>query len=133
MMEHNKCYGLVFDIIKKYASEDKPISQTEILKKIISDPENSCDRKTVGRAITRLIAQYGKDEDGDWVHEKIHFHYKEIPRGNSPILKDFWFEFEEDEGGVDVEQFVEPFGVFARPVLDALHGRLRAVQFAFAD
>lgn len=98
-MEHNKCYGLVFDIIKKYASEDKPISQTEILRKIIRDPENSCDRKTVGRAITRLIAQYGKDEDGDWVHEKIHFHYKEIPRGNSPILKDFWFEFEEDDDG----------------------------------
>ncbi len=98
-MEHNKCYGLVFDIIKKYASEDKPISQTEILKKITKDPENKCDRKTVGRAITRLIAQYGKDEDGDWIHEKIHFHYKEIPRGNSPILKDFWFEFEEDDDG----------------------------------
>lgn len=98
-MEHNKCYGLVFDIIKKYASEDKPISQTEILRKITRDPENRCDRRTVARAIARLIEQYGKDEDGDWIHEKIHFHYKEIPRGDSPILKDFWFEFEEDDDG----------------------------------
>ena len=98
-MEHNKCYGLVFDIIKKYASENKPINQTEILRKITRDPENVCDRKTVSRAITRLIAQYGKDEDGDWINENTHLHYNVILRGDSSIPKDFWFEFEEDDDG----------------------------------
>ena len=98
-MEHNKCYGLVFDIIKKYASEDKPINQTEILRKITQDPENVCDRKTVSRAITRLIAQYGKDEDGDWINENIHLHYNVILRGDSSIPKDFWFEFIYDDDG----------------------------------
>ena len=65
MIKHNRCLDLVFDIIKKYATEDKPIGQADILRKLEEDPENACDRRTVSRALNRLIEKYGKDEDGD--------------------------------------------------------------------
>lgn len=98
MIKHNKCKGLVYDVIKEYASEDKPLSQTQILDKIKENPDNTCNRRTVARALKDLITEYGMDEDGDWIHENIHLHYNEIPRGDSPILKDFWLEFDyEDE------------------------------------
>ena len=66
MIKHNKCIDLVFDIIKKNATEDKPIDQADILRKLKEDPENACDRRTVSRALNRLIEKYGKDEDGDY-------------------------------------------------------------------
>ncbi|MCR5617104.1 MAG: WYL domain-containing protein [Clostridiales bacterium] len=103
MIKHNKCIDLVFDIIKKYATEDKPIDQADILRKLEEDPENACDRRTVSRALNRLIEKYGKDEDGDWIDENTHLHYTIIPRGDSPILKDYWLEFCYEDDFTDEE------------------------------
>ena len=103
MIKHNKCIDLVFDIIKKNATEDKPIDQADILRKLEEDPENACDRRTVSRALNRLIEKYGKDEDGDWIDENTHLHYTIIPRGDSPILKDYWLEFCYEDDFTDEE------------------------------
>lgn len=103
MIKHNKCIDLVFDIIKKNATEDKPIDQADILRKLEEDPENACDRRTVSRALNRLIEKYGKDEDGDWIDENTRLHYTVIPRGNSPILKDYWLEFCYEDDFTDEE------------------------------
>ena len=103
MIKHNRCLDLVFDIIKKYATEDKPIGQAEILRKLEEDPENVCDRRTVSRALNRLIEKYGKDEDGDWIDENTRLHYKVIPRGDAPIIKDYWLEFCYEDDFTDEE------------------------------
>lgn len=103
MIKHNKCIDLVFDIIKKYATEDKPISQAEILRRLKEDPENDCDRRTVSRALNRLIEQYGMDEDGDWIDENIHLHYIVFPRRDAPIIKDYWLEFCYEDDFTDEE------------------------------
>ncbi|SDY38332.1 Predicted DNA-binding transcriptional regulator YafY, contains an HTH and WYL domains [Ruminococcaceae bacterium YAD3003] len=103
MIKHNKCIDLVFDIIKKYATKDKPIGQAEILRRLKEDPENDCDRRTVSRALNRLIEKYGKDEDGDWIDENTRLHYTIIPRGDSPILKDYWLEFCYEDDFTDEE------------------------------
>ena len=103
MIKHNKCIDLVFDIIKKYATEDKPIGQAEILRRLKEDPENDCDRRTVSRALNRLIEQYGKDEDGDWIDENIHLHYIVFPRRDAPIIKDYWLEFFYEDDFTDEE------------------------------
>ncbi len=103
MIKHNKCIDLVFDIIKKYATEDKPIDQADILRKLEEDPENACDRRTVSRALNRLIEKYGKDEDGDWIDENTHLHYTIIPRGDAPIIKDYWLEFCYEDDFTDEE------------------------------
>ena len=103
MIKHNKCIDLVFDIIKKNATEDKPIDQADILRKLKEDPENACDRRTVSRALNRLFEKYGKDEDGDWIDENTHLHYTIIPRGDSPILKDYWLEFCYEDDFTDEE------------------------------
>lgn len=103
MIKHNKCIELVFDIIKKYATEDKPIGQAEILRRLKEDPENDCDRRTVSRALNRLIEQYGMDEDGDWIDENIHLHYIVFPRRDAPIIKDYWLEFCYEDDFTDEE------------------------------
>jgi len=103
MIKHNKCIDLVFDIIKKYATEDKPIGQAEILRRLKEDPENDCDRRTVSRALNRLIEQYGMDEDGDWIDENTHLHYTIIPRRDAPIIKDYWLEFCYEDDFTDEE------------------------------
>ncbi len=103
MIKHNKCIDLVFDIVKKYATEDKPIGQAEILRRLKEDPENDCDRRTVSRALNRLIEQYGKDEDGDWIDENIHLHYIVFPRRDAPIIKDYWLEFFYEDDFTDEE------------------------------
>lgn len=103
MIKHNKCIDLVFDIIKKYATEDKPIGQAEILRRLKEDPENDCDRRTVSRALNRLIEQYGMDEDGDWIDENIHLHYIVFPRRDAPIIKDYWLEFCYEDDFTDEE------------------------------
>ena len=98
MTKHNKCIDPVFDIIKKNATEDNPISQADILRILNEDPENICERKTVSRALQSLIEKYGKDEEGGWIDDNIHLNYKVVPRGDSPIHTDFWLElFYEDD------------------------------------
>ena len=98
MTKHNICRDPVFNIIKKNATEDNPISQAAILRILNEDPENSCERKTVSRALQSLIEKYGKDEEGSWIDDNIHLNYKVVPRGNSPIHTDFWLElFYEDD------------------------------------
>ena len=54
MIQHNIINDLVFNAIKENASENNPISQTAIQNKLCENPENKCDRKTVGRALERL-------------------------------------------------------------------------------
>ena len=103
MIKHNKCIDLVFDIIKKYATEDEPIDQADILRKLEEDPENACDRRTVARALKSLMEKYGKDDEGDWIDENIRLHYVLIPRGDSPIPKDFWMEFCYEDDFTDEE------------------------------
>lgn len=103
MIKHNKCIDLVFDIIKKYATEDKPIGHAEILRRLKEDSENDCDRRTVSRALNRLIEQYGMDEDGDWIDENIHLHYIVFPRRDAPIIKDYWLEFCYEDDFTDEE------------------------------
>ena len=103
MIKHNKCIDLVFDIIKKNATEDKPLGQAEILRKLEEDPDNACDRRTVSRALNSLIEKYGKDEDGDWIDENIHLNYTVVPRGDAPIIKDYWLEFLYEDDFTDEE------------------------------
>ncbi len=97
MIKHNKCETLVFDIIKNDASEEKPISQANILKKLEEDPDNVCERKTVGRALEKLREKYGKDDEGGWLDEDIRLHYKVVSREGSPITKDYWLEINDGD------------------------------------
>lgn len=103
MVEHNKIHTLVYDVIKRYASEENPIDQNAILKKLLDNPDNACERKTVSRALDRLRAIYGKDEEGNWINEDIKLHYDVVTRNTSPIYKHYWLEICKDEGFTDEE------------------------------
>ena len=88
MVEHNRILNLVYEIIKRYASKDKPIDQSEIQRRILSGgPDNECDRKTISRALERLRLTYGKDENGNWCNEDIKLHYEVVYRSTSDIYK----------------------------------------------
>ncbi len=91
MIEHNKSKGLVYEIIRKCATEQKPIDQAEIYSKIKEIGER-CDRKTVGRTLDHLRSEYGQNEDGTWRNEEIRLHYVVVSRSSSPIYKQYWFE-----------------------------------------
>ncbi len=103
MVEHNKIHTLVYDVIKRYASEENPIDQNDILRKLLDNPDNACERKTVSRALERLRAMYGKDENGNWLNEDIKLHYDVVTRNTSPIYKRYWLEICKDEGFTDEE------------------------------
>lgn len=103
MVEHNKIHTLVYDVIKRYASEENPIDQNDILRKLLDNPDNVCERKTVSRALERLRAMYGKDEEGNWLNEDIKLHYDVVARNTSPIYKRYWLEICKDEGFTDEE------------------------------
>ena len=93
MIEHNKIVDLVYNIIKEEATEDEPIDQVGILSKLQEDPDNKCDRRTVSRALDKLKEKYGLDEDGEWIDDNVHLHYRTVNRSTSLICKDYWFEF----------------------------------------
>ena len=61
MVEHNRIKDSVFEIIKRYSSEDQPIDQNEIIKHLQDDSRNECDRKTVSRALEKLREEFGRD------------------------------------------------------------------------
>jgi predicted DNA-binding transcriptional regulator YafY len=103
MVEHNKIHTLVYDVIKRYASEENPIDQNDILRKLLDNPDNACERKTVSRALERLRVMYGKDEEGNWLNEDIKLHYDVVTRNTSPIYKRYWLEICKDEGFTDEE------------------------------
>ena len=103
MIEHNRTHTVVYDVIRKFASEEKPIDQNDIIKKLQEDPDNACERKTVARALERLRDLYGVDEDGNWINEDIKLHYIVVKRASSPIYKKYWLEICKDKGFTDEE------------------------------
>lgn len=104
MVEHNRILSLVYEIIKRYASKDKPIDQSEIQRRILSGgPDNECDRKTISRALERLRLTYGKDENGNWCNEDIKLHYEVVYRSTSDIFKQYWLEICKDQQFTDEE------------------------------
>ena len=104
MVEHNKIINLVYEIIKRYASKDKPIDQSEIQKRIrLGGPDNECDRKTISRALEKLRATYGYDEKGNWCNEDIKLHYEIVYRSTSDIFKQYWLEICKDQQFTDEE------------------------------
>lgn len=90
MVEHNRIKDSVFEIIKRYSSEDQPIDQNEIIKHLQDDSRNECDRKTVSRALEKLREEFGRDEDGDWKVESVKLHFEVVSRSSSPIYKRYW-------------------------------------------
>lgn len=116
MIEHNKTKGLVFEIIKKYATEAEPMDQTDIIAKI-EEEGSRCDRKTVGRTLEHLRAEYGVDGEGDWPNENLKLHYTVLKRSSSPIYKAYWFEvFFEDDFTDDELMFLMDAVQFSRHV-----------------
>ena len=104
MVEHNKIINLVYEIIKRYASKDKPIDQSEIQRRILlGGPDNECDRKTISRALEKLRATYGYDEKGNWCNEDIKLHYEIVYRSSSDIYKQYWLEICKDQQFTDEE------------------------------
>ncbi len=93
MGEHNKYLQLVFNVIKKNASKDKPICAAEIQRKLMDTGNcDDCDRKTIERALERLRQRYGTDSDGAWIDDEIRLHYIVWSRSTSPIYKNYWME-----------------------------------------
>lgn len=103
MVEHNRIKDSVFEIIKRYASEDKPVDQNEIIKYLQDDSRNECDRKTVSRALEKLREEFGRDEDGDWKVESVKLHFEVVSRSSSPIYKRYWLEINDDGEFTDEE------------------------------
>ena len=103
MVEHNRIKDSVFEIIKRYASEDQPIDQNEIIKHLQDDSRNECDRKTVSRALEKLREEFGRDEDGDWKVESVKLHFGVVSRSSSPIYKHYWLEINDDGEFTDEE------------------------------
>ena len=103
MIEHNRTFAVVYDVIRKFASDEKPIDQNDIIKKLQEEPDNACERKTVARALERLRDLYGVDENGNWINEDIKLHYVVVKRDPSPIYKKYWLEICKDEGFTDEE------------------------------
>ena len=97
MVEHNRIKDSVFEIIKRYATEDNPIDQNEIIKYLQKDSRNECDRKTVSRALEKLRDEFGQFEDGEWKVENVMLHFDVVTRSSSPIYKKYWLEIY-DEG-----------------------------------
>lgn len=119
MIRHNEMKDVVFEIIKNYASESKPIDQKDIIKIAAENPDYKCERKTVGRALSQLKKRYGLDEDGEWPDEHIHLHYYTINRGSSPIIKGYYFTFhyeDEDEFTDDELMFLMDAVQFSKHV-----------------
>ena len=105
MVEHNRIKDSVFEIIKRYATEDKPIDQNEIIKILQEDDRNECDRKTVTRALKTLRDEYGQFEDGEWKAENVRLHFEVVSRSSSPIFKHYWLEIY-DEGEFTDEELL---------------------------
>lgn len=103
MVEHNRIKDSVFEIIKRYSSEDQPIDQNEIIKYLQDDSRNECDRKTVSRALEKLREEFGRDEDGDWKVESVKLHFEVVSRSSSPIYKRYWLEINDDGAFSDEE------------------------------
>ena len=103
MVEHNRIKDSVFEIIKRYSSEDQPIDQNEIIKHLQDDSRNECDRKTVSRALEKLREEFGRDEEGDWKVDSVKLHFEVVSRSSSPIYKRYWLEINDDGEFTDEE------------------------------
>ena len=119
MIRHNEMKDVVFEIIKNYASEAKPIDQKDIIKIAAENPDYRCERKTVGRALSQLKKRYGMDEDNEWPDEHIRLHYYTHKRSTSPIDKGYYFTFhyeDEDEFTDDELMFLMDAVQFSKHV-----------------
>ena len=104
MIEHNECLQLVFDIIKKYATEIEPIDQNRIIAIMKKDGSEGCERKTVSRYLGKLRDRYGYDEEKHyWKNDDIRLHYRITARSSSPIYDRYWFEIIDDDAFTDEE------------------------------
>ena len=104
MIEHNECLQLVFDIIKKYATEIEPIDQNRIIAIMRQDGSEGCERKTVSRYLGKLRDKYGYDDENRcWKNDDIRLHYRTIERSSSPIYDRYWFEIIDDDAFSDEE------------------------------
>lgn len=98
MIQHNIHRELVLEIIKRYASEDTPITPTKILKTIEKEyPDFVCERKTIKSALDYLRKTYGLTKDGEWINEKFCLHYDELPRSTSVKRTNYWLEIKNDD------------------------------------
>ncbi|MCR5615383.1 MAG: WYL domain-containing protein [Saccharofermentans sp.] len=98
MVQHNRFIALVFDSIKVHASEEKPISSADILRKVLADnPSDVCERKTIQRALEQLREMYGPDDKSEWPVDNIRLHYETVQRRTSPIYRNYWLEINEDD------------------------------------
>ena len=104
MIEHNECLQLVFDIIKKYATEIEPIDQNRIIAIMKKDGSEGCERKTVSRYLGKLRDRYGYDDEKHcWKNDDIRLHYRITARSSSPIYDRYWFEIIDDDAFTDEE------------------------------
>ena len=98
MIQHNIHRELVLEIIKRYASEDTPITPTKILETIEKEyPDFVCERKTIKSALDYLRKTYGLTKDGEWINEKFCLHYDELPRSTSVKHTNYWLEIKNDD------------------------------------
>ena len=98
MIPHNIHRELVLEIIKRYASEDNPITPTKILETIEKEyPDYACDRKTIRSALDYLRETYGSTKDGKWLNDKFCLHYDEFQRTTSIKRSNYWLEIKPDD------------------------------------
>ena len=97
-MTHNIHRELVFEILKRYTSEDNSKTPTEIGNYITKDyPDHTCDRKTINKALKYLRELYGLDSSGNWKHDKFCIHYDVVPRTSSAKYTNYWLEIKPND------------------------------------
>lgn len=98
MIQHNIQRELVFEILKRYTSEDNSKTPTEIGNYIAKDyPDHICDRKTINKALKYLRELYGIDSDGNWKHDRFCIHYDVVPRTSSAKYTNYWLEIKPND------------------------------------
>ena len=118
MAKHNETLGNVYNVIKANASENKPINTADILRILNKDPDTSCDRKTVGRALAALRQTYGMSDDGSWPDNYNRLYYKTTKRSSAPIYSDYYFVEMKDSQFEDYELFYLMEAVQFSPYID---------------
>ena len=97
-MTHNIHRELVFEILKRYTSEDNSKTPTEIGNYIAKDyPDHTCDRKTINKALKYLRELYGLDSSGNWKHDQFCIHYDVVPRTSSAKYTNYWLEIKPND------------------------------------
>lgn len=98
MARHNQYINIVKEIIEKYASAGKPVKPSEI-KDYIDElyPDDTCERKTIARALERLREEYGVFDNGEWKNPNQLLQYEVQTRHSSDIFTNYYFDYCEDD------------------------------------